>query len=861
MPREILPTDIQFINYDLTLNPDLEKFTFTGEEHLTYTVNKPTNKIVLNSKEIDVKRVTITNSSSDSEITTDNITYDKELERVTFTFDTELKDGIVSISYTGILNDQMKGFYRSKYTDPNGKEKYAATTQFEATDARRAFLCGDEPALKATFDITLIVPKELTALSNMEVISEEEYDQNKKSVKYKRTPIMSTYLLAFFVGEVDYVEKIIKKPKSGDDLRVRVYTPVGKKEQARFSLDLAAKVLIYYTELFDIDFPLNKMDMIAIPDFKAGAMENWGLITYRTKLILYDPKQTSRRVKAIIAYVICHELAHMWFGNLVTMEWWSDLWLNEGFATWVGWMATDHFFPKWKVWETFIGDEYNRALSLDQLDSSHPIQNDVNKASQIDEIFDAISYSKGSCIIRMLVNHLGKATFMKGLREYLKKYAYSNAVTENLWTALSKASGKNVSKLMDTWVKKMGYPIVYVDQKNDDNWVTFAQEKYCAVKSKENKYNQVWTVPLNIIDGANGKILKYVMDDTVLRINGLSSWFKINAGQTGLYRTKYGPEIRKKLKPIVLNKEIGPVDRADLISNMFAFAVSGHGSVVDALEFLDAYKNEDEYIVWAQIISYLNLVISVWFQNKKIVDKIKFFGLSLIKPLVKSLGWDKQMIRTKHSRRLRKLMISSACKWGDQHTIDEAISRTNKYLDGEDTLNSDLRVNAFSACMKNGDKKTYDKFISYYLKTDNDEIKGNILRALGSTKNRELLSEAYSFVFQSGKVRPQDTRHVVYWTDNSNKYFIWKKIEQLWGRLCELYKDGGSIFSGIVSMSFSGLYNRKWLDEVQQFLDSKENDVSTMKKKISQAFEKANSKIDWLERDNEKLKNYVINNM
>lgn len=343
------------------------------------------------------------------------------------------------IEYDGEINDKMKGLYRSKYLGPEGDERYAAVTQFEATDARRCFPCWDEPAIKATFDITVTVPQDRIALSNMPVESEND-EGNSRIVQFRTTPIMSTYLVAIVVGEFDYVENTSK-----DGVLVRVYTPVGKKDQGLFALEVATEVLPYYKDYFNIAYPLPKIDLIAIADFSAGAMENWGLVTYRETCLLVDPKNTSANTKQWVALVVGHELAHQWFGNLVTMEWWTHLWLNEGYATFVEYLCVNRLFPEYDIWTQFVVETYIRflfrilskynfeddfqfiffkfrALELDCLKNSHPIEVPVGHPSEIDEIFDDISYSKGASVIRMLHRYIGDDDFRKGMNIYLTRH-------------------------------------------------------------------------------------------------------------------------------------------------------------------------------------------------------------------------------------------------------------------------------------------------------------------------------------------------------------------------------------------------------------------------------------------------------
>ncbi|XP_045230841.1 puromycin-sensitive aminopeptidase isoform X3 [Macaca fascicularis] len=371
-PFERLPADVSPINYSLCLKPDLLDFTFEGKLEAAAQVRQATNQIVMNCADIDIITASYA-PEGDEEIHATGFNYQNEDEKVTLSFPSTLQTGTgtLKIDFVGELNDKMKGFYRSKYTTPSGEVRYAAVTQFEATDARRAFPCWDEPAIKATFDISLVVPKDRVALSNMNVIDRKPYpdDENLVEVKFARTPVMSTYLVAFVVGEYDFVET-----RSKDGVCVRVYTPVGKAEQGKFALEVAAKTLPFYKDYFNVPYPLPKIDLIAIADFAAGAMENWGLVTYRETALLIDPKNSCSSSRQWVALVVGHELAHQWFGNLVTMEWWTHLWLNEGFASWIEYLCVDHCFPEYDIWTQFVSADYTRAQELDALDNSHPIE-------------------------------------------------------------------------------------------------------------------------------------------------------------------------------------------------------------------------------------------------------------------------------------------------------------------------------------------------------------------------------------------------------------------------------------------------------------------------------------------------------
>uniref|UniRef100_A0A453KP58 Uncharacterized protein n=1 Tax=Aegilops tauschii subsp. strangulata TaxID=200361 RepID=A0A453KP58_AEGTS len=413
---------------ELFLRPDLVACTFSGSVAISVAVSAPTRFLVLNALDLSVNRTSIRFQALEP---TEVVFFkDDGVLVLGFAKQLPLGEGLLKMDFNGILNDQMRGFYRSKY-QYKGKERNMAVTQFESVDARRCFPCWDEPAFKAKFKLTLEVPSELVALSNMPV-GNATFAGPIKTVRYLESPPMSTYLVAIVVGLFEYVEGMTTK-----GTRVRVYTQIGKSNQGKFALDVGVKSLNLYKDYFDTPFPLPKLDMVAIPDFAAGAMENYGLVTYREVALLFDDKSSSASSRQSVAITVAHELAHQWFGNLVTMEWWTHLWLNEGFATWMSHLAVDSFFPQWNIWAQFL-DRTTTALRLDSLEASHPIEVEIHHASEVDQIFDAISYDKGASVIRMLQSYLGAERFQKAMASYMKKYAYSNAKTEDLWAVLEK---------------------------------------------------------------------------------------------------------------------------------------------------------------------------------------------------------------------------------------------------------------------------------------------------------------------------------------------------------------------------------------------------------------------------------------
>ena len=585
-------------------------------------MNEESKTIALNTFELDINSSTI--SQNGKEITSSpKVSFDADKQITTFSLDQSLSAGskaFLKIAFNGTLNEQLAGFYKSTYQHPDGTDHYLATTQFEATDARRAFPCFDEPALKAYFTVTLVGDKHHTCLSNMDQASEKEVDSKvtggkRKAVTFNKTPLMSTYLLAFIIGELNVIET------NEFRIPVRVFSPPGSNiEHGRFALNLAAKTLAFYEKEFDSEFPLPKMDMVAIPDFSAGAMENWGLVTYRSVAVLVDEESSGASHRQRVAEVVQHELAHQWFGNLVTMDFWDGLWLNEGFATWMSWYACNTFFPEWKIWESYVTNDLAQALSLDSLRSSHPIEVPVKRADEVNEIFDAISYSKGSSVIRMISTYLGEGVFMDGIRRYIKKHQYGNTRTEDLWAALADASGKPVEQLMSIWTKKVGYPIVSVTEVPGKNVIHVQQNRFLRtndVKPGEDETLYPVFLELRTKEGVdrNAVLNKREQEFTLKDLD----FFKLNADQTGIYRTTYTPERLEKLGQAAKQGLLTVSDRAGLVGDASSLAASGHQKTSGALALAKGFNEESEFIVWDQIIGSIASVRSAWkFEDTKV---------------------------------------------------------------------------------------------------------------------------------------------------------------------------------------------------------------------------------------------------
>lgn len=622
----------------------------------------------------------------------------------------------LEMKFTGELNDKMAGFYRSTYKNTDGSTGIMAVSQMEPADARRAFPCFDEPALKAKFTITLIADKHLTCLSNMDVVSETDIKSEvsgttRKSVKFSTSPLMSTYLLAFIIGELNYIET--------DKFRlpVRVYAPPNQDiEHGRFSLELAARTLEFYETTFDSEFPLPKMDMVAIPDFAAGAMENWGLITYRVVDLMFDEKTSGASTKERVAEVVQHELAHQWFGNLVTMDFWDGLWLNEGFATWMSWYSCNVFYPEWKVWQSYVTDNLQSALSLDSLRSSHPIEVPVKRSEEVNQIFDAISYSKGSCVLRMISTYLGEDVFMEGVRQYLKKHAYGNTQTGDLWSALAAASGKDVETVMDIWTKNVGYPVVTVTE-NSDNTIHVKQNRFLRtadVTPEEDKVLYPVFLGLRTKDGVDESITLSSREANFKVPSG--DFFKLNADHTSIYRTSYTPERLEKLGQAAKDGLLSVEDRAGMISDAGALASSGYQKTSGVLNLLKGFNSESEFVVWNEIITRMSVIQGAWvFEDQEVRDGLEAFTRELVSEKAHKAGWEFSESDDHIQQQFKAMLFGSAGLAGDKIIIKAAQDMFAKFAAGDKTaIHPNIRGSVYGMALKFGGKKEVSLNMYYF---------------------------------------------------------------------------------------------------------------------------------------------------
>ncbi|CAF3668954.1 unnamed protein product [Rotaria socialis] len=855
LSQTIVPT-----HYDLTIQPNLDTFKFNGYVNIHLKIKEPAGSIVLYAADLEVDNAKVKSTANDEQL--GKIEFDKESERITVNFDKKLETGDYELAFkfAGEINNRMIGFYRNKYTTPDGSEtRYGASTQFEPADCRRAFPCWDEPNFKATFDITLITPKNLCAISNMPVKSENEYvnDKEWKITAFDRTPIMSTYLVAFIVGEYDYVET-----KDSNDVSMKVYTLVGKKEHGKFALDTAAKVLPFYADYFNIKYPIAKADQIAISDFPSGAMENWGLITYHETALLIDPKFSSVASRQRVANVVAHELSHQWFGNLVTMDWWTDLWLNEGFAKWIQFLAVDKFYPEFDIWTQFVADIYAGFLIPDAFKSSHPIEVPIGHPAEIDEIFDVISYSKGSSVIRMLHDYIGDDAFRNGLHNYLMEYSYKNTITENLWLHLTKASNKPVNEVMSSWTRQMGYPLLTVTEEQTDKnrVIKIKQQRFIADGSVDEEKLQ-WKIPITVFTKSNPKQIaqQVLMDDPeiTIKLDNISEndWIKLNYNAIGLYRVKYESQTLARLNEPIVKKTISPQDRLMIQNDLAALCNSGHQSFVDYLKFLPSYTDEDNFTVWKSIASNIGNLSSI-LEYTNYFDEFKKYCLNIYSSIQKKLGWEAKPNEDPLSTMLRPMILGIVGKSGDQDLINEAKKRFERHIAG-DLIDENIRGAVYVIVSHYGDESTHEALRKLYVAADMAEEKARLLRSMGHSIKPEMIENTLKFIFEGNNVRMQDSivGLATCTTSHEGRDIVWKFLQKNWRMLVERFGEKSRFLIRFVEYGLSDFADEQTASEIKSFFDTM--NTAIVVRPIKKVLETIHMRSEVLKRDSKAIEGYL----
>jgi puromycin-sensitive aminopeptidase len=831
--------------YDLELSVDDKTMLFSGSVLITgQKVGRPSQRLTFHQKNLNFEHVTISRlvKGKTEKIKIVRINKHNKFDEVRLHTEQMLYPGqySVSIKFDGKISRQMNGIYPS-YFEQKKVQKTILATQFESHHAREAFPCIDEPEAKATFDFRITTPESKTIIANTPFQSQRT-DKTCIVTTFETTPKMSTYLLAFVYGDIDFIEA-----KTSSGIVVRSYATAANVKHTSFALECAVKMLEFYNDYFGIDYPLAKCDLVALPDFASGAMENWGCITFREQALLVDPKNTSLITKQYVALVVAHELAHQWFGNLVTMRWWTDLWLNEGFASWIEYLAVDKLFPEWDVWTQFISDEQEQGLRPDSLRNTHAVEVPINHPDEIRTIFDSISYQKGSCVINMLHKYLGADTFRNGLRSYLKTHEYGNTDTVDLWSALEKDSRKPVKRFMHAWTSQAGFPIIHA--KINDNNIELEQQRF-FLDPMIKQDATTWPIDLEPSEALGIEI--FDQKKMTIKLPKKVSAPIFNHSRFGYYRVAYDSTYLEILTADILSGKVSPLDRLGILSDSSEAAKAGHLKTVGVLKLLQAYEHEDSTVVWDIIASLIGNIKSVM-DEEALREAMKPFVAELVSKQLARLGWEIQKDESYFDSLLRPTILGMAASADEPGVLKTARDLFNTATKPED-IHPDVRGIVFGTIARTGYGTDFDKLLEMYKKTKNSEDKIVLAGALTGFKHKEQIQAALDTI-TTDTVKLQD---VGYWVGYSFMNHHAKK--QTWDWMVEhwdwLQTNLGSdlSFYRFPNYAARGFSNESFLPIYKEFFNAHMSQA--FERSVAQGVETIEWHVAWQKRDIESIKKF-----
>jgi aminopeptidase N len=755
-------------HYTLRLTPNLKTATFTGIETIDVTLAEPANHITLNAVELDLKSVTVTAGGKEQPAA---VTLDKAKEQATFTFSDKLPAGKarLAIAYSGILNNELRGFYLSK----TAKRNYAVT-QFESTDARRAFPCFDEPAFKATYDITLVVDAGDTAISNSPIESDTPGPvEGKHTLTFFTTPKMSTYLVAFLVGDFQCTTG------SSDGVAIRSCATPDKVALTPYALDVAEHVLHYYNNYFGIPYPLKKLDLIALPDFEAGAMENFGAITYRETDMLIDPKIASVYAQKEVALVVAHEMAHQWFGDLVTMQWWDNIWLNEGFATWMENKPVAHMHPEWNIDQTVVSG-VDDSLNLDAQPTTRAIRAHADNREEIEQMFDGISYGKAGAVLAMIENYLGEETFRQGVHNYLAAHEYGNATAEDFWGAQTATSHKPVDKIMESLVAQPGEPLITFGLPANGQ-VAVTQKRFFLSPSIVPDPAQKWTLPVCFKTASGQDCQVLTPAETDLKAPAGSAF--ANAGGLGYYRSAYPASVYAALVAQV-ETALTPSERISLIGDQWAQVRANKAAIGDYLDLAAAIKADPGAEVVDEAMYGIVAAYTQVAATELERDQLSAWIRSTYAPVYAKLGPPAES-DSANTRELRAELFGLLGHRGqDPAILAQAREIAARYLADPGSVDATLGQTALSVAARPGDAALFDQLQKVYETSTNPEFQEGALRLLAQFADPALVQRSLDYAL-SGKVRNQDAliQFAIAMQIAENRDHAWRYIQEHWEKV------------------------------------------------------------------------------
>lgn len=736
LPRVVVPR-----RYELRLEPDLEAFTFAGTVRVDIDVVEPVGEIVLNAAELEI-------AGGDLDgVALAGVDYDAEHERAVLRLDEPVSPGAarLNLSFTGTLNDQLRGFYRSTFTDDDGEERVIATTQFESTNARRAFPCWDEPDLKAVFEVTLVVPDDLAAVSSGAEVDSQPTGDGHREVSFAPTMEMSTYLLAFVVGPLEATD-----PVDVNGTPLRVVHPVGKGHLTEFALDAGAFCLGFFEDYFAIDYPGDKLDLVAIPDFAFGAMENMGCVTFREILLLLDPDSSTQQERQTAVDVIAHELAHMWFGNLVTMKWWNGIWLKEAFATFCEMLAVDAYRPDWKRWLAF-GLSRAAAFDVDALAATRAIEYPVVSPADAEAMYDLLTYEKGAAAVRMLEQYLGADEFRDGVRHYLRRHSYANTETHDIWDALAESTGEPARDVMDSWIFQGGHPVVSATA-DDGGTVTLSQSRFRYDGQPDDAH---WQVPVvaAVGSGAGSRTERMVLNDPVALGTDEPAWVMVNPTADGFYRVAYDGGLLDRL--LDGGPDLDPLQRYVLVDDQWALTVADRLSVTDYVAFAERMAAaEDDLAVWRRLAGTLGTLDHMVPDDRR--AELQARVRTMVGPAWDRVGWNTAPGEDDRIGELRGVLARTLAVGGND---TDAIAQCRNLMAAE-AVDPALAAAAIAVVAATGDGTDYEEIRQRYETAPTPQLELRYLMALTTFDSPALMDRTLAASLD-GTVRSQDAGFVL----------------------------------------------------------------------------------------------------
>ena len=818
------------IHYELTLTIDRPSRTFTGT--VTVRGSGTSDIIRLHTKGLSISNVVVDGKSAKSTIIPDQ----DEL----VISQTGLQPGshIVVVGFSGIITDSMHGLYPCYYTYKGVREELLAT-QFESHHAREVFPCIDEPAAKSTFDVTLLTEPDVHVLGNMPIRSQQESD-GQLVTSFERTPRMSTYLVAWVIGRMQHTHASTK-----NGVEVAVWSTLAQpKKSLDFATQFAVRTLEFFDEYFGSPYPLPKADLVALPDFSSGAMENWGLTTYREVALLVHPDTSSVSSKQYVASVIAHELSHQWFGDLVTMQWWNDLWLNESFARLMENVCLDALHPEWNMWLDFVASEYVMAMRRDAIDGVQPVQVDVKHPDEISSLFDPyIVYAKGACLLRMLEQHIGSDAFREGLRNYFSKYAYANTVAKDLWDEMGAASGKDIASLMGFWISHPGYPVVQIER-SDDSIVTLRQQRF-FVGSHEPDHT-IWPIPLAASNTALPIILNKTSETIALTDKDK---MQLNTQSSSYYLPRYDEVLFAHMLEQVQSGTLDPKDRVQLLANTILLARAGEISHADLIPLIYAYEDEKLEQVWGTI-SLCIAELRKFVETDTTSDQLlRSLATTVSAKLLSRLGWDRRDNESEDDIKLRATAISLSIYGELPSVIEEARKRFDE--DNLEAMDPELRSIIISSVVRHGDKRIVDTLLEQYIATQSSELQHDICVGITSTRDHDAIDTLLDAIKNPAIVRPQDVfRWFVYLIrGKESRDTAWQWMKQNWSWIEKTF-GGDKSYDDFPRYAATGLSSRKHLDEYITFFEPLQSEPA-LSRTISLGISEIRARVEAIERDSE----------